>query len=334
MKMGFRGLIVVILAMVTSVALLVGGATFFVYTVYTQAGALEKSTTIAVPQGAHIGQVAAILQEAEVIASPDIFTLVGRVTGAATQIQAGHYAFSPYVSMQAVLDKMVRGDIVVRSVTIPEGLTSYEIMRILRTVDGLAFDVDTLPVEGSLLPETYQYIGGQPASALVAQMQKAKRDVLDAAWGDRAEDLPFETRAEALVLASIIEKETAVPSERRRVAGVFVNRLRKGMRLQTDPTVIYGITQGRHDDGGSGPLGRRILRKDLQYDSPFNTYLYAGLPPHPIANAGKESIEAALNPENHDYIFFVADGTGGHAFAKTLAEHNRNVAQWRRIRDQ
>jgi len=166
----------------------------------------------------------------------------------------------------------------------------------------------------------------------LARMQADMRETLDAAWGARVEGLPFNTKEEALVLASIIEKETAVADERRKVAGVFVNRLKRGIALQTDPTVIYAITKGKHKNDGKGPLGRRLLRKDLQYDSPYNTYKYPGLPPGPIANPGKASIEAALNPEVHDYIFFVADGTGGHAFGKTLAEHNRNVAKWRKIR--
>ena len=165
-------------------------------------------------------------------------------------------------------------------------------------------------------------------------MQADLNAVLDSAWASRQANLPLKSRQEALTLASIIEKETGVKGERRRVAGVFINRLRIGMALQTDPTVIYAITKGKHQNNGRGPLGRRLLRKDLKIDSPYNTYRYPGLPPGPIANAGKAAIEAALNPEDHDYLYFVADGTGGHVFSKTLAEHNANAAKWRIIRKQ
>ena len=160
-------------------------------------------------------------------------------------------------------------------------------------------------------------------------MIKAKEEL----WNIRSNDLPFSTIEEAIILASIIEKETSVGLERKETSGVFVNRLRIGMPLQTDPTVIYAITKGKHEDNGKGPLGRRLLKKDLKIDSPYNTYKYKGLPPAPIANPGKLSIEAALNPETHKYLYFVADGTGGHAFGKTLKEHNNNVAKWRKIRN-
>ena len=151
-------------------------------------------------------------------------------------------------------------------------------------------------------------------------------------WPQRDKDLPFKTKEEAIILASIVEKETGVAKERKKVAGVFINRLRIGMALQTDPTVIYAITRGKHEDGGKGPLGRRLLKKDLQIDDRYNTYKYPGLPPGPIANPGRASIEAVLNPAEHGYFYFVADGSGGHAFGKTLADHNANVAKWRKFR--
>ncbi|MEC9235203.1 MAG: endolytic transglycosylase MltG, partial [Pseudomonadota bacterium] len=167
---------------------------------------------------------------------------------------------------------------------------------------------------------------------IISRMTNAQKQVLDKLWPTRAENLPFKTREEALILASIIEKETGIGGERARIAGVFVNRLRIGMPLQTDPTVIYALTMGKHQNDGQGPLGRRLLSKDLKVDSPYNTYRYKGLPPTPIANAGRAAIAAALNPETHKYLYFVADGTGGHAFSKTLAEHNANAAKWRKIR--
>ncbi|MGE4314450.1 MAG: endolytic transglycosylase MltG, partial [Pseudobdellovibrionaceae bacterium] len=186
--------------------------------------------------------------------------------------------------------------------------------------------------EGALLPGTYRFEKGQSTADMIAEMQEAMIKALDQAWAKRSQDLPFTTREEALVLASVIEKETAKPEERTRIAGVFTNRLRESMPLQTDPTVIYAITKGREKNEGMGPLGRRLLLKDLKIDSPYNTYLYAGLPPGPICNPGLASIEAALHPEENEYLFFVADGTGGHVFSKTLKEHEANRANWRKIR--
>ena len=165
-------------------------------------------------------------------------------------------------------------------------------------------------------------------------MQAAMAKTIDELWENRSDNLPIKTKEEAIILASIIEKETGVGAERKKVAGVFINRLRKNMMLQTDPTVIYALTKGKIQEEGKGPLGRRLLRKDLKVNSPYNTYKNTGLPPGPIANPGRAAIEAALNPETHDYIFFVADGTGGHAFGKNLKEHNANVAKWRKIRSQ
>ena len=211
-------------------------------------------------------------------------------------------------------------------ITVAEGLTSAEVVTLLQEDARLTGDIAGTPPEGTLLPETYRVHRGDDRQALLDRMQQSMRETMDELWPGRAADLPYETREQALVLASIIEKETAVPEERGVVAGVFVNRLRRGMRLETDPTVIYALTEGR------GPLGRRLLRADLDVDSPYNTYRVAGLPPGPIANPGRASIAAALNPEETDYLYFVADGSGGHAFARTLREHNRNVAAWRRSR--
>ncbi len=182
-----------------------------------------------------------------------------------------------------------------------------------------------IPPEGSLAPDSYEVRPGDSRASVLARMTEAQRAWLDLAWANRAPDLPYGTPQEALIMASIIEKETGVAAERPQVASVFVNRLRKGMKLQTDPTVIYGITKGQ------GALGRGLRQSELRAETPYNTYVVTGLPPTPIANPGPASIEAALNPADTDYIFFVADGTGGHAFAKTLAEHNRNVARWREI---
>ncbi|WP_373635519.1 endolytic transglycosylase MltG [Yoonia sp. SS1-5] len=210
-------------------------------------------------------------------------------------------------------------------VTIAEGVTSWQIAYSLSELDVLQADVDQTPPEGSLAPESYELRPGEPVSAVLARMTTKQEAILAEAWENRAEGLPLQTPEEALVLASIVEKETGIADERRQVASVFVNRLNQGMRLQTDPTVIYGITQGE------GVLGRGLRQSELRAETPWNTYVIEGLPPTPIANPGRASIEAALNPDTTDYIFFVADGTGGHAFATNLDDHNRNVARWREI---
>ncbi len=210
-------------------------------------------------------------------------------------------------------------------IVLAEGVTSWQVAEALKAADFLEGDLEAIPAEGSLAPDSYEVPAGTPRAALIAQMQEKQQKILAEAWANRAEGLPLKTPEEALILASIIEKETGVPEERRRVASVFVNRLRQGIRLQTDPAVIYGITKGQ------GVLGRGLRQSELRRQTPYNTYLIDGLPPTPIANPGRASIEAAVNPEDTDFIFFVADGTGGHAFARTLREHNENVARWRKI---
>jgi UPF0755 protein len=210
-------------------------------------------------------------------------------------------------------------------VAVAEGVTSWQVVEALRGVEIMEGSIGEVPPEGSLAPDSYEVRPGDDRSGLLAQMTTAQEAELAAAWANRAPDLPVETPEELLILASIIEKETGVPEERGQVASVFVNRLNQGMRLQTDPTVIYGITQGE------GVLGRGLRQSELRRETPWNTYVIAGLPPTPIANPGRASLQAAAQPEDTDYVFFVADGTGGHAFAETLDEHNRNVALWRQI---
>ncbi len=218
------------------------------------------------------------------------------------------------------------GTPIVYRVSVPEGLTVWQIVEGMRGADFLADDVTDLPAEGTLAPDTYEVERGTSISTILADMEEAQTEILVAAWAGRADDLPFESVGEALVLASIIEKETGVSSEREQVAGVFVNRLEQGIRLQTDPTIIYGESEGR------GFLGRGIRQSEIENaNNPWNTYRIDGLPPSPIANPGRAAIEAAVNPADTDFIFFVADGSGGHSFAVTLDEHNRNVAAWRRI---
>lgn len=210
-------------------------------------------------------------------------------------------------------------------IALAEGVTSWQIVQGLNAVDIMSGRVPAIPPEGRLAPDSYEIRVGDDRGDLLAQMQARQAQLLEEAWVARAEDVPYQTPDEALIMASIIEKETGVAEERDKVASVFVNRINRGMRLQTDPTVIYGITNGQ------GVLGRGLRQSELRRATPYNTYVIEGLPPTPIANPGKASIDAALNPDDTPYIFFVADGTGGHAFAETLAEHNRNVARWRAI---
>lgn len=225
---------------------------------------------------------------------------------------------SDYTQVRAQSDTRYR-------VALAEGVTSWQVVDALSRLDVLEGDVAEVPAEGTLAPDSYEVIPGQTRADLLARMTAAQQSILAEAWANRVDGLPLASPEEALILASIIEKETGVPEERRQVASVFVNRLNRGMRLQTDPTVIYGITKGQ------GVLGRGLRQSELRGQTPWNTYVIEGLPPTPIANPGRASIEAALDPDDTPYVFFVADGTGGHAFAVTLEEHNRNVAEWRRI---
>ena len=210
-------------------------------------------------------------------------------------------------------------------VTLAEGVTSWQVVDALKRAEFLTGEIAEVPPEGTLAPDSYEVARGADRAALLAEMAARQSAALAELWAARAEGLPYDTPEEALIMASIVEKETGIADERRRVASVFVNRLEQGMRLQTDPTVIYGVTRGE------GVLGRGLRQSELRRETPWNTYVIDGLPPTPIANPGRLSIEAALNPEESDFLYFVADGTGGHAFARTLAEHNENVARWRAI---
>ncbi|SLN45917.1 putative aminodeoxychorismate lyase [Aquimixticola soesokkakensis] len=210
-------------------------------------------------------------------------------------------------------------------VLVAEGTTVWRVVESLKLADFIEGDLVEMPAEGMLAPDSYEVVAGSDVGALISRMEDAQAARLEESWRNRVDDLPFETKEDALIMASIIEKETGVAEERRQVASVFENRLKQGMRLQTDPTVIYGVTNGE------GVLGRGLRQSELQRETPYNTYVINGMPPTPIANPGLAAIEAALDPAQTDYIFFVADGTGGHAFATTLAEHNANVALWRKI---
>lgn len=287
-------------------------------------GPLVKETIVEIPRGASLKDITRLLALNGVIENEMLFRLGARYSGRSQDLKFGEYAFEPAASMEQVIAKLVEGDILRRVVTIPEGKTSWEVVQILNDNPLLTGEVE-VPPEGSLFPNTYDVQRNQSRAEVIARMQAAMDEKLAAAWEERAEGLPIKTPEEALVLASIVEKETGVASERPEVAAVFVNRLRQGMKLQSDPTVVYGVTNGE------GPLGRGLRRSELDAKTDFNTYVINGLPPTPIANPGLDAIQAVLDPAESDNLYFVADGTGGHVFAETLEEHNRNVSAWRKI---
>ncbi|NVJ99803.1 MAG: endolytic transglycosylase MltG [Alphaproteobacteria bacterium] len=277
--------------------------------------------------GTGLKRTAWLAEKAGIVSAAWHFSLAVRSLRMERSLYAGEYEIAAGQSLIKTLEQIRSKQVFHRRVVIPEGLSVVEVLLVLRNSFGLVGEIKTAPEEGSLLPDTYFYVMGDDINVVVERMKKAMTAALLAAWEIRAPDLPFDTVEEALILASIVEKETAVAEERPLVAAVFVNRLKKGMRLQSDPTVIYGVSQGV-------PLNRPISRADLRMKTPYNTYRINGLPPTPIANPGLASIEAVLNPAFVPYVYFVADGTGGHAFAETLSEHNRNVARWRKIEQQ
>lgn len=321
-----------LLGFIAFVVLSISAVAFYATHEFTSAGPLTSEKIIVIPKGAGVLGMAKLLKRENVISDHYVFVVYSKLTGTSAKLQAGEYQFTPQIGMSEVLSKISRGDIYQRNFTIPEGKTSFEIVRILNSVPNLTGEVTEIPKEGSLLPNTYSYHSGESRASKIALMQSEMQEAIHELWPTRQADLPFTTIEEAITLASIVEKETGIAEERKRVAGVFINRLRSRMLLQTDPTVIYGLTMGQHKNEGQGPLGRRLLLKDLKTPNPYNTYLNPGLPPGPIANPGRASIEAVLHPEKHNLLFFVADGKGGHLFAATLDEHNRNVANWRQIR--
>jgi UPF0755 protein len=292
-----------------------------------RSGPSKEETVVVLERGAGLAEIARELRDARVIEQPLLFRLAVRVLDRDRDLKAGEYAFPAGVSPSTVIGMLSAGQTVARRLTVAEGLTVAEVFRLLEETEALDGELPEPPPEGSLLPETYFYALGDARTGLVRRMRRGMDEVLASLWAGRAPDLPLSSPKEALILASIVDKETSIAEERRKVAAVFVNRLRRGMRLQSDPTVIYGLTSG------DGPLGRALTRNDWEHVSDFNTYRITGLPPAPIANPGREAIAAVLDPADVDYLYFVADGSGGHAFARTLAEHNRNVATWRRIRD-
>ncbi len=310
-----------------ALATVAGGGFVMLHRAYTDPGPLAADTVVVIPPGSSGRAIVRRLVDAGIAADPRLVRVALRLFASERPMRAGEYAFPASVSLQQAIGKLQDGDTVVRRVTIAEGLTTREALAVLSLAEGLEGDApDPVQVgEGALLPETYHFSLGDTRADIVARMQASMKETLAREWAARDEGLPLSSPEEALILASIVEKETGVPEERPLVAAVFINRLKRGMRLQSDPTVAYGFATDE------GEFSGRLLNRHLETDHPFNTYTRDGLPPAPIANPGRESIAAVLHTAETKDLYFVADGSGGHAFARTLAEHNRNVAKWRRI---
>lgn len=291
---------------------------------WTADGPSEREVTVIIKPGSSIRLAAGQLEKGGVIRSADAFVNRARIFGATSTIKAGEFLIPAHASNSEVLSILTGGKTVQRMVTVPEGMPSIMVYERLMANERLTGDIP-IPAEGSILPDSYAFQKGEARAAVVMRMQKAMQKAIDELWPERSRDTVVKTPQQAIVLASIVEKETSKKSELRMVAGVYSNRLRTGMMLQADPTIIYPITKGK-------PLGRRIRQSEISAVNDYNTYSMVGLPKGPIANPSRAAIEAVLNPEKTDYLFFVADGKGGHIFAETLQEHNANVEKWYAIR--
>lgn len=303
---------------------LVCTASFFAWRDFVSAGNLSEETTVVLPRGSGFHKSIEILSENKIIAHPLPVKLIAYATGDARKIKAGEYRFSAGVSPQVVIKMLVDGQVVRHKITIAEGLNVREITALLNAEPILEGNIPENIDEGSLFPETYYFIRGDTRASIINRMQQKMQQTLDELWKKRADNLPLKTKQEALTLASIVEKETGVAEERERVAAVFINRLNIRMKLQSDPTTVYGleIMTGK-------PLDRPLTIADLRTPTPYNTYTIDGLPPTPIANPSRAAISAVLHPLKTDELYFVATGDGGHNFAKTLSEHEKNVNEYR-----
>jgi len=291
-------------------------------------GPLDREKIVNIPKGLGLRDIADLLARENVIDQPFVFIGGVLVLKAKDDLKYGEYKFAKQITVREAIETIVEGKVVQHAFTIPEGLTSEQIVARLAEVDFLAGNIREVPKEGTLLPETYNFPRGTTREQAIQRMQQTHRRVLQEIWERRSPDIPVKTPEALVTLASIVEKETGRPDERSRVAAVFSNRLRQRIKLQSDPTIIYGLV------GGKGTLGRPIMRSEIEQPTPYNTYVVEGLPPGPIANPGRASIEATANPARTKEIFFVADGTGGHAFAETLQQHQQNVAKLRQFEQQ
>jgi UPF0755 protein len=313
-----------LIAGVLSLVLAIGAIWFL--TGWWGGAQVDEDTNFIVPSGASLTSVAAKLEDEGLISDADGFLLRAKIFGSSDPIMAGEFLLPVGASNAAILETFQSGDVIRRFVTIPEGMPSILVHERLMAEDMLTGEIP-VPVEGSVLPDTYDFERGEERAAVLARMQAAMQNYLAEAWPKRASDIAVDNVRDAVILASIVEKETGKPSERRMVAGLYSNRVKDGMLLQADPTIIYPITKGK-------PLGRRIRQSEIAAINDYNTYTMVGLPKGPITNPGREAIAAVLNPAETSARYMVADGTGGHAFSDTLEEHNRAVAKWFEIRRQ
>ena len=298
---------------------------YFIQYQFTKTGPLEYSTVVVIPKGMSTTSIADRLQSEGIIEHKLIFMLSWYFVHKTPSLKAGEYAVSKGASVNDVIAQLGRGRAILHKITIPEGFTSYMVVKRINTHPNLSGKINEIPEEGSLLPDTYVYSRNTDRNDIIKRMQAEQSKFLSKVWKRRVNGLPIKSPEEALILASIVEKETGSADERDQVAAVFINRLRKGWKLESDPTIIYGIAKGK------GRLGGPILRSQKNARTEYNTYFIKGLPPTPIANPGRDAIEAVLNPATSENMFFVADGTGGHIFAKTYSQHKKNVKEWRKI---
>jgi UPF0755 protein len=312
-----------VLTLLMVLLVVTGGTLWLARKSFTQPGPLGSDKAVFIPKGSGVSDIADTLARAGVISSVYLFIGAQQVTE--SKLQWGEYMFPKGASMAEVLEIIRDGKAVQYQMTFPEGLTTEQIIAKLAESDILTGDVVRRPGEGTLLPETYKFHRGESRQSIINKMEADQKKLRDDIWKRRAEGLPLRNVDELVTLASIVEKETGKAEERARVAAVFMNRLTKRMRLQSDPTIIYGIV------GGKGALGRSLMRTDIDKLTPYNTYQIDGLPPTPIGNPGRAAMEAVANPARSREVYFVADGTGGHVFAETLDQHNRNVARWRQV---
>jgi len=311
--------IFVLLAIMAGIALVIGKQRF------DAPGPLPDDRVVNIPRGSGIRDIADVLVRDGVIDQPWVFVGGVLVLKAREGLKAGEYQFKAHASIRDVVATIVEGRVVAHQFTVPEGLTSEQIVARLLDDDTLTGNIKEIPREGTLLPDTYNFTRGVTREQIIQRMEQAQQHVLKEIWDRHSPDLPIKTPDQLVILASLVEKETGKPEERTRVAAVFVNRLKQKMRLQSDPTIIYGLV------GGKGMLGRPIMKSEIDQATPYNTYQIDGLPPGPIANPGRASLEAAANPARTRELYFVADGTGGHAFAETYEQHQKNVARLRSV---
>jgi UPF0755 protein len=314
-----------IFTVIVVVSVAVGGALYLGKQRFESPGPLTEDKVVNIPRGLGIRDIADLLQREGVIDQPWVFIGGVLVLKARGDLKHGEYQFTKNASLADVVTTIVDNKVVQHQLTIPEGLTSEQIVAKLLENEALSGQIKEIPHEGTLLPESYKFTRGMAREQIIQRMQHSSKQLLQEVWEHRNPDLPLKTPEQLVTLASIVEKETGKTEERSRVASVFVNRLNRKMRLQSDPTIIYGLT------GGKGTLGRQLMKSEIEQPTPYNTYTIDGLPPGPIANPGRASLEAAANPARTKDLYFVADGTGGHVFSENYDQHQKNVARLRAL---